>query len=136
MAVSAFVVRDLFDIKAVVGPQRTTAGASIETCVIDVIPSPNDGTQTYAQANDAQVTALGTAMAAIMRDGRTITPLQACFAAIGDENGSKAGAKTCTISGGNLTFEVTGGDISTEHANAALAVYNDGIKLFVTYSAI
>jgi len=135
MAVSNFTVRDIFSISTPAGPQRTTAGAAIESCIIDAIPTPNDGSQTYAQANDAQIATLHTLIAGFLRDGRTINTIQACFEALGDEAGSKAAAGACTISSNTLTFAVNGGDLTTEHANGALGVFNDGIKIRVTYTA-
>lgn len=145
MAVTTFAVRDVnFGVTAS-GPQRTadTNSPQLEYCVIDIIPSPNDGSQTYAQADNSQVLTLGAAIAGFARDGRTYTPIPANPAVcvgLGSEGTStlNAGAKTLAMSTTTLTFEVTTGALSagTEHGNAALSVYTDGIKLVVAYTAV
>lgn len=144
MAVNSFIVRDVqFGVTAN-GPQKSadTNTPSVEYCIVDIIPSPNDGSQTYAQADNAQVLTLGAAIAAQAKDGRTYTPIPSglAFAGLGDEGAStgNAGAKTLAMSSTTMTFEVTTGAVgaATEHANAALGAYATGIKVFVAYTVL
>ncbi len=145
MAVTTFKVIDVqFGVTAV-GPQRTadTNSPAFEYCIIDIVPTPNDGSQTYAQADNSKVTGLGAAIAGFARDGRTYTPLASgpgVCVGLGDEGTStaNAGAKTIAMSSADMTFEVTTGAISagTEHGNAALGVYGEGIKIAIAYTAV
>jgi hypothetical protein len=91
---------------------------------------------TYVQSDNAQFTGVGGASGTIatsLKNGKTITLLDACFAAPGDEAGTKIGAKTVAISTNDITCELTGSNMTTEHAGAALGTMNEPIVLFVTY---
>lgn len=89
-----------------------------------------------------QLTGVGAAIQTFMHDGRTITPIQACFAAPGDETAVGAiGCGNITVSGTTLTgvssagFSLTGTDLVTEHAAQALAVMDLPITIYVTCKA-
>lgn len=90
---------------------------------------------TYASADNGSAAAVGAAIAASRRDGRTVTLLQACMAAPGKKaDGTVIGAKTVTVSTDALTMELTQADLSTEHADGALNnTFSDPIQLFVLY---
>jgi hypothetical protein len=141
MAVTTFKVIDVQFGVTVSGPQRTADSGSpeLEYCIIDIVPTPNDGSQTYAQGNGSQVLTLGAAIAGIARDGRTYTPVSGSAACVGlgSEGAStlNAGAMTFAMSTTTFTFHVTTGALqtATEHANAALGVYTDGIKILIAY---
>ena len=144
MAVTTFKVQDVQFGVTVSGPQRTadTSSPSLEYCILDIIPSPNDASQTYAQANGSQILTLGAAIAGFARDGRTYSPISGSAACVGlgSEGAStlNAGAMTFAMSSTTFTFHVTTGAVGagTEHANAALSTYTDGIKVLVAYTVL
>lgn len=88
---------------------------------------------TYAQADDAIISNVHTAIQDSLRSGATVVPRAACFAFPGDEGGTAIGARTVAVSGNNITLELTGADLTTEHANAALATMNEPVHVYVTY---
>lgn len=90
---------------------------------------------TYAQADNAIFAAVPTVIGASLRSNATITLLDACFAQMGSENGTAIGAKTVAVSGSDVTCELTGADMTTEHANAALATMLEPIYIYVTYKS-
>ncbi len=92
-------------------------------------------TGTYVQNDNAQLLLVPTAIESAMKWGRSVTMLDAMFAAPGDENGTPIGAKTVAVSSTSITFELTGGDLTTEHAGAALATVGRPIFLAVTFTA-
>ena len=90
---------------------------------------------TYAQADNAAVSALTTTIADSLKSGDTIALLDAMFVQAGIEGTSTAiGAKTVAVSGTGLTLELTGADMSTEHANAALGTIVRPLCFAVTYT--
>lgn len=97
-------------------------------CYVDVtFPSG-----TYVQADDATF-APGTAIAAARRNGRTPTIVSACFAGLGDENGSKVGAGPCTVSAGTVTTPLLKENLTDERdAGAMSATWNKSIRFYVT----
>lgn len=85
---------------------------------------------TYAAADDATLSAVGAAIAANRRDGRTVTLLDACMAAPGKKSdGTVIGTLGATISTDAIIVPLTQPDLSTEHANGAL---NDELQEPVT----
>ena len=90
-------------------------------------------TGTYAQADNAQITSVHTAIADSLRSDRTITLVDAGFARPGLEAGTAIGAKTVAVSTNDITMELTGADMSTEHAGAALGTMTEPIAFWVTY---
>lgn len=90
---------------------------------------------TYVQADDAQLTGVPAAMRTRMAGGKTPTLISAMFAAPGDEAGTPIGAgPTITVSGTTLSFPLTGGDLSTEHAGATLGTVGKPIAIRVCYT--
>ena len=103
-------------------------------------------TGTYAQLSGAgtgvDLTGVPTAIETFMHDGRTITLLQACLGAPGDETGVGAiGCGNITVSGTTLTgtssagFSLTGTDLTTEHGAGVLAVMDLPVHIYVTCKA-
>lgn len=90
---------------------------------------------TYVQADNAQFTAVQTAIASSLRSNATITLLDAAFAQMGSENGTAIGAKTVAVSTNDITLELTGADLTTEHAGATLSTMVEPIYLYVTYKS-
>ncbi len=90
---------------------------------------------TYVQGDNARFTAVATAIADSLSSNATITLLGACFAQMGDENGTPIGAKTVAVSGANVTMELTTDDLSTEHAGAVLGAMLEPIYIYVTYAS-
>jgi len=90
---------------------------------------------TYVQNDNARFTAVTTAIASSLRSNATITLLDACFAQMGDENGTPIGVKTVAVSGANVTVELTTDDLSTEHAGAALSAMLEPVYIYVTYAS-
>lgn len=92
---------------------------------------------TYAQADNAQVLAVTTAISDSLKSGETIALLDAAFAQAGIEGTSTAiGAKTVAVSGTGITLELTGADMSTEHANAALGTMVRPLAFYIAYTRV
>lgn len=131
MAITSGTVTHVFGVCAPLGPKKTTAGLAIFTCYITV-----NVTGTYDQSANSQCLAVTTAISAAQHNGKTIAllPGGVSFASFGDEAGVAIGAKTCAVSGTGITFELTTGDGSTEHAAAALGTFGNDICLSVTFT--
>lgn len=130
MAVVTGTLVDVFGITTPTGPHRESGGTNIYSAYITATFSG-----TYAQADNAQILAVDASIQSALRDGRTVTLLDAAFAAPGDEAGTAIGAKTVAVSGSDLTMELTGADMTTEHAGAALGTMAYGVCFFVTFKA-
>ena len=92
-------------------------------------------TGTYAQADNAQILLVPAGIESRLRNGWTVnTLLGACAAAPGDENGTPIGVGAVTVSTTSLAFPLTGGDLTTEHSNAALAAMTEPIGMWVTFT--
>ena len=112
------------------GPVKDSSGNEVWNAVISFTI-----TGTYAQADNAQLTGVPAAMQSRMAWGKTPTLLSAMFAAPGDEAGTPIGAgPVITVSGTSLTFQLTGGDLTTEHAGAALGTVGKPIALRVCFT--
>lgn len=129
MATVAGTIQNVFGFTTPAGPKVNGSGNAIQSCFITATFSG-----TYAQADNAQIAAVGAGIAAVRRDGKTVTLVQACLAFPGDEAGSIVGAKTVAVSTDALTMELTTSDLSTEHSGAALGTFNAPIGFFVTYT--
>lgn len=90
-------------------------------------------TGTYVQGDNAQLTSVHTAIANSLRSDRAITLVDAGFARPGLEAGTAIGAKTVAVSTNDITLELTGADMSTEHAGAALGTMTEPVCFWVTY---
>ena len=95
---------------------------------------------TYASADNSSAAAVGAAIAASRRDGRTVTLLQACMASPGKKaDGTVIGWRTAAanptgVSTDALLGELLQPDLSTEHADGALNdTFSEPITLFVLY---
>jgi hypothetical protein len=130
MTVATGTITNVFGFTTPLGPKKNAAGASIVGCYVTATFSG-----TYAQGDDAQLTTVGATIASFAKDGKTYNALQACFVAPGDEAGTPLGAGACTVSSNTITFPLTGSDMTTEHANAALGSLNHGVCFFVTCAA-
>lgn len=112
------------------GPIYDSSNRVVRNCFITC-----EFSGTYAQGDNAQILAVPTAIQNSLRSGGTVALLDAAFATPGIEGASTViGAKTVAVSGANITLELTGADLSTEHANAALAELSKPISFFVTYT--
>lgn len=132
MATLSGTIVDVFNISTPLGPKLTTAGLGIQSCYITVT-----FTGTYVQGENAEVLAITTAISSKLHNGgKTIAlvPGSVGLAAPGDEAGTAIGAKTIAVSGTGITCELTTGDLSTEHAGAALGAMGHGICFHVTYT--
>lgn len=129
MAVTSGTVTNVWGITTPLGPKSTTAGLPIYSCFITV-----NITGTYDQSADSRVLLVTTAIANNLHNGKTIALLDACFVAPGLEAGVAIGAKTTAIATTGITFELTGGDMTTEHAAAALGTLSNDICFLITYT--
>lgn len=112
------------------GPMYDSSNKAIYNCQITA-----EFSGTYAQADNAQILLVTTAIKDSLRTGDTIALLDASFAQAGIEGTNTAiGAKTVAVSGTGLTMELTGADMSTEHANAALGTMVRPLCFSVTYT--
>jgi hypothetical protein len=129
MAVVSGTVQDVWGYTAPLGPVVDSSGNQVLCAFVSAT-----FTGTYDQSSNAQITTLNTTIANRMHAGKTVTLIDACFAAPGDEAGTPIGAKTTAISSTTLTCELTGGDLSTEHSAAALGTFNRPIAFLVSYT--
>lgn len=129
MAVLEATNVSVFNHSTVTGPRVTSANKRIFSCYVT-----GEFTGTYAQADNARFTNLHTEIANSLRSGSAVALVDAAFAQIGSESdGTLLGAKTVAVSGSNVTMELTTGDLSTEHGNAAI-VNDDPLAFAVTYT--
>jgi hypothetical protein len=129
MATLSGTITSVSNVRTPAGPKFDSSKNQVYVCDIGFTISG-----TYVQNDNAQLTSVPTAIQNAMKWNRTVTLLDAMFAAPGDENGTVIGAKTVAVSGSNITFELTGGDLSTEHAGATLATVGQAIFLSVTFT--
>ncbi len=132
MAAVALTVGQAHGFTAPNGSEKETTGnKNILCCFVPITAVAG----TYASADNANAAAVGAAIAATRRDGRTITLLSAAFAAPGKlAAGTVIGAKTVAVSTDALTMELTQGDLSTEVADGALTdTFAEPIQLFVCF---
>jgi hypothetical protein len=116
----------------VTGPSYDSSGKAVFGCHITC-----EFSGTYAQSDNANVLLVTTAIADSLRTSDTIALLDAAFAAPGIEGSSTViGAKTVAVSGTGLTMELTGADLSTEHANAALSALSKPLAFYITYTRV
>lgn len=130
MAVVTGTIINVWGFTVPLGPAKTNDSPPQEVISCYVSASFSG---TYAQADNAQLTLVPDAIESHWRKGKTITLLSAAFAAPGDEADVPIGAKTVAVSGTSITFELTGGDLTTEHANAALGAMNRDVAFFVSF---
>lgn len=110
------------------GPRANGSGNLVYNCYVAAYFSG-----TYVQGDNAHIQNVHTAIAGSLRDGSTITLVDAAFAGPGNEAGTVIGAKTVAVSTNDITMELTGSDLSTEHAGAALGAMTEPIAIFVSY---
>lgn len=110
---------------------KASDGKNVLSCIVGITAVAG----TYAAADNASAAAVGAAIAASRRDGRTVTLIAACMAAPGKlAAGTVIGAKTVAVSTDALTMELTQADLSTEVADGALTdTFLEPISLRVTY---
>lgn len=121
----------VFDHTAPSGPSFDSSNKSVFNCRISA-----EFTGTYAQGDNANILLVTTAITDSLRSGETIALLDAAFAHPGMEGTTILGAKTVAVSGTGLTLELTGADLTTEHANAALGTVTKPIMFFVAYTRL
>ena len=130
MAVLTGTIQDVALVDTPCGPAKDSSGNEIFNALVTFTI-----TGTYVQNDNAQLTSVPTTMATRLAWGKTITLLDVMFAAPGDEAGTPIGAKTLAISTSTITMELMGGDLTTEHAGAALGTVGKPIGLRVCFSA-
>lgn len=112
------------------GPVVNGSDVPIMSCVIAATFSG-----TYAQADDATITAIPTAIQNSRRDGKTVAMLGFAFEAPGLEATTPIGAGLpSSLTSTAAVFPLTTSDMSTEHGNAALSTFTRPILFRVTYS--
>lgn len=122
----------VFDHTTSTGAMYDSSGKSIWHCKITC-----DFVGTYAQSDNAAIAAVTTAIADSLKSGETIALLDAAFTQAGIEGTSTAiGAKTVAVSGTGLTLELTGADMSTEHASALIGTMVRPLCFAITYTRV
>lgn len=130
MAVLTGTIQSIANLRTPSGPVRDSSNNEVWACDVYFTISG-----TYVQSDNAQLTLVPAALRTLLGWGRTITLLQACMSAPGDENGTAIGCKTVAVSTTTITMELTGADLTTEHAGALLATVGKPIVLNVTFIA-
>jgi hypothetical protein len=129
MAVVTGTIVDAFGITTPMGPLRDGNSPPLE---IKGLYFTATFSGTYAQGDNAQLLLVPTVLASHITDGRTFTLLSCALAQPGLEAGTVIGAKTIAISGTTITMELTGADLTTEHANAVLGTMTRPICFFIS----
>jgi hypothetical protein len=129
MAVTTGTITGVHGITMPGGPALNSSGVPVFGAFLTFTISG-----TYSQSDQSQLTGVPTAMQGFLHNGKTITLLQACFASPGDEAGTPIGVGQVTVSGANMTFELTGGDLATQHTAALLGTVGLPIQVYVTYT--
>lgn len=118
------------------GFAKASDGKQVLGCFVSV----GSVSGTYASADNASAAAVGAAIAASRRDGRTVTLLQACMASPGKKaDGTVIGFRTAAANPTGISTDAVLGellqpDLSTEHADGALTeTFSEPITLFVLY---
>lgn len=112
------------------GPVVNGSGLPVLSCVIAATFSG-----TYAQSDDATITAIPTAIQNSRRDGKTASMVSFAFESPGLESTTVIGAGLpSSVSTTAAVFPLTGADLSTEHANGALATMTRPILFRVGYT--
>ncbi len=128
MAAVVGVIDSVSDLEEANGP----GGASVKVMHCRVGVTWPAGT--YAGADNATFSPKS-AIESARRNGKTVTILQACFAAPGEENDAVVGAGACTVSANVVTCPLTQADLSTEHADGAMsASWDKPIFFDVTFT--
>ena len=117
MAVVAGTVTNVFGHTTPGGPKVDSSSDRIWQCYVAVTV-----TGTYAQADDASVLLLPTAIANSLRNGKTIALRDASWVGPGIQTVSsvdtKMGATATAVSGTSMTFALTDQTFAAEYANA------------------
>jgi hypothetical protein len=122
----------VFEHSTSTGPMYDSSSKQIWSCKLTC-----EFSGTYVQGDNANVLLVTTAIGDSLKSGDTIALLDASFIQAGIEGTSTAiGAKTVAVSGTGLTLELTGADMSTEHAGAALSTMTRPICFSVTYTRV
>lgn len=127
MAVVSGTIKNVFGHTQVLGPTGDSSGNPALCCYVSAT-----FTGTYAQANDAQILAVDTAIQNSRRDGKTVTLLDACCAAPA-VGGSAMGAKLTAVSGSDLTMTLTKTTLAAEHDDATGVINETPIAFCVFY---
>jgi hypothetical protein len=131
MAVVTGTITNVFNFTNPLGPVQDATGKEVRCAFVTV-----NVTGTYAQADNAQILTVNTALQNLIRDGKTVGRIiDVALAQPGDEAGTLIGVNTLAISTFTLTFQLCGSDlITTEHAGAALGTLNRDICIFISYT--
>lgn len=129
MAVVAGTIQNVHMHETPAGYRANGSSVPVMSCIVTAT-----FTGTYVQGDNAQISAVKTAIQNSRRDGRTVTLLQAMMEHPGDEAGTVIGAKTVAVSTADLTMELVGSDLTTEHAGAALGTMTAPIGFRVLYT--
>ena len=129
MAVVSGTIVDAFGVTTPMGPLRDGNATPLE---IKDLYFTATFAGTYVQGDNAQILLANTVIASHITNGRTFTLVDCAFAQPGLEAGVVIGAKTIAVSGTTITMELTGADLTTEHAGAVLGTMTRPICFFVS----
>ena len=129
---SLFKVDNVFGFTTPLGPVQDSSGNPIFTCFVTISPLSGSYNQTY----NSRIEDLSAALKESTKSGGSYSIIQVQMQTPGDENGTLIGAKSFTLTGNQLDFELTGPDLSTEHAAGAVGAFNRGICLSVMYKQV
>lgn len=92
---------------------------------------------TYAQADNAQLTSVHTAITNSRRNGKTVTLRDAMLAQPATKSSDPSAIlalKTVAVSTNDITFEVTDADYTTEHAGATITAQDRPFGVLVAFT--
>jgi ABC-type nitrate/sulfonate/bicarbonate transport system permease component len=118
MAISVATELEAFGFSAPLGPSSKSTISADEHETMSCMITMQWDSQTYAQADDATFSPK-TLIEDSMRNGKTVTILQAAFVSAGEAaDGTIIGAGACTVAANVVTMPLTSEDLSTEFTDA------------------
>ena len=134
MAVVTGTVHTAFGFTTPIGPCPTSTISSVEYEILGCYVTVTAPAGTYASADDFEFTP-ATVIQNTLDNGKTVTPIAACYAAPGDENGAIVHASgTVTNTSGTFKAQLNQEDTTTEHADGAMnATWNRPLCFYVTF---
>ena len=136
MATLNGTIREVFGFTTPLGPYKSGAATpqAVFGCYVTVDFTAGD---VYAQADDATIAAVATAIQNARRNGKTVTLLGAAVAAPGLEGTSAFGLGLPTsLATGGIVAPVTGTDLATERSNGAMGAANRPVCIFVCFEEV
>lgn len=136
MTTLAMTVASVFGFTTPAGPYQSGDSTPQQELGCFIMANFTTG-DTYAQADDATISGVATAIQNARRNGKTVTLIGAATVASGLETATQFGLGMPTsFASGTIVAPVTGADLTTEHAGAAMGTCNRPVCLAVGFKEV